>query len=154
MNLTPLFIAAALLPSVCRAQEAGNKQPATKEQREIIETLNSKRLALKESIRILQGKQGTTYRIIWVDYAKKLQAIDVAGCPEDFRLDWAEYIGTCKNKAGAPLKLIKAAVAAYISRNPSALIAGMDFSEEPKIAWGKLVHRAHVYHIKAANDPL
>jgi hypothetical protein len=125
----------------------------TKEQQEIWDVLQQKHDAWMKDRRYIKGKHGESVPIItWATYEKSLVVIDVAGCPEDFRIDWAEYVGTVKHQAGASQKMIIAGLTAYFTGHYEALLGGMDFTEHPRVPWQKLTHRAHVYKVKVWND--
>jgi hypothetical protein len=150
-KLAALTIGAALLASVSQAQESNAppvRKPPTKEQEEIIYVLRTKQKALSECTKLIEGKQGTVRKTLWPRYVKALQAIDTAGCPEDFRTDWTEYMDSCNKARTETIRGLEALWGLSHGSFPKDLPA-----ESPAVAWQKLVHRAHVYHIHAADSP-
>jgi hypothetical protein len=124
------------------------QQQPTKDQKEIWSVLKAKHEALKKWTKMFERNGKTVGRTNYRGYLAALKAIDVAGCPEDFRIDWKEYTDACyhaETAFGAALIELWGITQGRLPKDPPA--------DSPATVWKKLCHRAGVYRVKVPPDP-
>lgn len=149
MNSKSLILNVCL--ALCLAGPVLSQQPAsTKRQAEIISVLKAKHRAFEEHEKVFQGRNRVISRINWQKYVKALQAVDVAGCPEDFRLDWKEYVDSCYQTETAGLRAL---AEIWNAARGDLKVSKEAPAGSPSVIWKKLCHRASVYHVSVPSDP-